>query len=127
MGVDGRGGGGVEQDGPVGDGLTDADDEGAGGGGGGGAIAIHSTVSIAVLGTIDASGGDGSSAPGCGDIPGLGGGGAGGSIELVSPATDVLLGVLDVSGGLGGYPLSDLPASIGMAGGNGGDGNVSVV
>ena len=127
IGGSGGGGGSVEKDGTLGAGLAPSDDDGTGGGGGGGALALLSTASILVTGTIDASGGNGGSQGSCTENMGLGGGGAGGAIHLDSPATNVDGATLDVAGGAGGVSVTNLPATEPFEGGDGAPGRVVVM
>lgn len=76
---------------------------GSGGGAGGGAFLIASTVSIAVGGTINASGGEGGDASTLLYTNGSGGGG-GGAVRLMAPVATVS-GTITVKGGIRGkYP-----------------------
>ncbi|MEL6428230.1 MAG: hypothetical protein AAFU73_15205 [Planctomycetota bacterium] len=108
------------------------DHSGGSGGAGGGAIGILAGRAISFEGTIDASGGDGSSALPVTNVAGAfatpGGGGAGGAIRMRAPSVSLTpSSELIVQGGAGGTaPWSTVMANQRVRGGGGANGLVRI-
>ena len=107
----GSGGGG-------GSGVTDGSGAfmGCGGGGGGGALRIssHTSITLALSGSITARGGRGGGM-GASRLGAGGGGGSGGAIYIAAPAVS-LAGDVDASGGAGGDGFSSANGGLGGIG-----------
>lgn len=90
------------------------------GGGSGGLVYLSSLVSCTLSGTVNVSGGSGSSGIKSGSVTISaqgGGGGGGGWVVLASPANNTTLATLSISGGTPGIPT---PGTGGIGGGTGG-------